>query len=153
MDFVRSLFSWLLALALIFVFLQATVHPLPDPPPGAVKLFDLPGENIVFQTIAVNSGIAMWEPAGRVGVAIGELFAALMLLFPTTRRFGAVISFAILSVAVGMHLSPWLGMEVPLSLEAGAPTDGGQLFMLAIAMLVVSLLVIVIHPGKLRRVF
>ncbi|MEO0465440.1 MAG: hypothetical protein AAF216_02765 [Pseudomonadota bacterium] len=153
MDFVRSLVSWILALALIFLFLQATVHPLPGPPPGQVKLFDLPGENIVFQTIAERSGLAIWEPAGRVGVAIAELFTALMLLFPLTRRFGAVLSFGVLSGAVGLHLSPWLGMEVPLSLEAGAATDGGQLFMLAVAMLVVSLLVIVIHPGKRSRVF
>lgn len=148
MRLVRSLLSWILALGLIFVFLQATVHPLPDPPPGQVKLFDAPGENIVFQTLAENSGIALFEPAGRVLVAALELIAALFLLFPFSRRFGAVMSFFILAGAVGLHLSPWLGREVPTSLEAGAPSDGGALFMLAIGMLVVSLLLAIIHPGK-----
>lgn len=148
MRLVRSLLSWILALGLIFVFLQATVHPLPDPPPGQVKLFDAPGENIVFQTLAENSGIALFEPAGRVLVAALELIAALLLLFPFSRRFGAVMSFFILAGAVGLHLSPWLGREVPTSLEAGAPSDGGALFMLAIAMMVVSLLLSIIHPGK-----
>ena len=153
MDLTRSIISWLLALALIFLFVQATIHPLPNPPQGSVKLFDPPGTNIVFQTLATQSGYAIFEPAGRVGVAIGELFAAFLLLFPAWRRFGAVLSFAILSGAVGFHLSPWLGREIPTSLTAEAPTDGGALFMLAIFMLVISLLLIVIHPGKRRRSF
>lgn len=151
MRLVRSLLSWILALGLIFVFLQATVHPLPDPPPGQVKLFDAPGENIVFQTLAEKSGIALFEPAGRVLVAALELIAALFLLFPFSRRFGAVMSFFILAGAVGLHLSPWLGREIPTSLEAGAPSDGGALFMLAIGMLVVSLLLAMIHPGREGR--
>lgn len=151
MDAARSIISWVLALALVFVFVQATIHPLPDPPPGQVKLFDPPGENIVFQTLAERSGIALFEPAGRVGVAILELLAALLLLFPFSRRFGAVLSLGILSGAVALHLSPWLGREVPTALSANAPDDGGALFMLAIAMLVVSLLIILIHPGRERR--
>ncbi|MCI4645843.1 MAG: hypothetical protein MRY64_13770, partial [Hyphomonadaceae bacterium] len=84
-------------------------------------------------------------------VAVLELIAALLLLLPITRRFGAVMSFFILAGAVGFHLSPWLGREVPTSLEAGAPTDGGALFMLAIATLVVSLLLAIIHPGREDR--
>lgn len=153
MDLARSIISWGLALVLIFLFLQATVHPLPDPPEGSVKLFDPPGQNIVFQTLAERSGNALFEPAGRVAVAAAELFAALLLFFPATRRFGAVLAFAILSGAVALHLSPWLGREIPTALAEGAPGDGGALFMLAIFMLVVSLLLIVIHPGKRRRVF
>jgi len=148
---IRSLLSWLLALGLIFVFLQATLHPLPNPPVGSVKLFDLPGENIVFATLAERSGIALFEPAGRVGVAFLELFAALLLLIPWSRRFGALVSFCVLSGAVGFHLSPWLGRETPTALGPDAPTDGGALFMLAIAMLVVSILLVMIHPGRRVR--
>ncbi|MEE9381299.1 MAG: hypothetical protein V3V03_07835 [Hyphomonadaceae bacterium] len=147
MGVIRSVLSWALALFLIAVFVQATVHPLPDPPAGQVKLFDLPGENIVFQTLADKSGYAMFEPTGRVVTAIIELFAALMLLLPFTRRFGAVLSFLTLSGAVALHLSPWLGREVPLEV-GGAETDGGMLFSLAIAMLVASMLILVVHPGK-----
>ena len=53
----RHLGSWGLALFLIFMFLQATIHPLPNPPEGSVKLFDPPGQNIVFATIAAYSMI------------------------------------------------------------------------------------------------
>ena len=45
----RLVGSWGLALFLIFMFLQATIHPLPNPPEGSVKLFDPPGQNIVCE--------------------------------------------------------------------------------------------------------
>ncbi|MEP1143172.1 MAG: hypothetical protein ABJH52_05595 [Henriciella sp.] len=145
----RHVGSWGLALFLIFMFLQATIHPLPNPPEGAVKLLDGPGQNIVFATLAAKTQIALFEPTGRVVVALGELLAALLLLLPFTRRSGAVLSFLILASAVAFHLMPSvLGREVPLSLEAGSATDGGQLFALAIAMLAASMLLIVVHPGR-----
>lgn len=148
MHLVRVILSWILALGLIFVFLQATLHPFGDPPAGSVKLWDAPGENIVFQTLSDKSGIGLFEPAGRVGVAVIELFAALMLLLPWTRRFGAFIAACTLGAAAGLHLSPWLGREIPTSLATGAPGDNQALFMLAVAMFVASVLLIFVHPGK-----
>lgn len=149
----RLLASWVLALFLIFMFLQATVHPLPDPPEGSVKLFDRPGENIVFQTMAINTGMAWLEPTGRILVAIAELAACLLLLIPPARRLGAVLSFLILAGALGAHLSPdILGREVPLA-PGSSETDGGRLFTLAIAMLAVSMLLVFVHPGKRRNPF
>ncbi len=145
----RHLGSWGLALFLIFMFVQATIHPLPNPPEGSVKLFDAPGQNIVFATLAANTQIPLFEPTGRVMVAIAELLAAFLLLLPMTRRTGAGLSFLILGGAVAFHLMPgFLGREVPLSLASGAETDGGQLFALAIAMLAASMLLFVMHPKK-----
>ena len=152
MQLFRHIVSWALALFFIAMFLHATLHPLPNPPEGMVKFFDPPGENIVFQTIATNSGISLYEPAGRVVVGAIELVAALFLFLPMTRRFGAFLSAGILGGAVAMHLSPWLGREVPLSLNPQeTATDGGMLFMLAIVMLVCSLLLMVVHPGTKSR--
>ena len=148
----RHIVSWVLALFLIAMFVQATIHPLPNPPEGMVKFFDPPGENIVFQTIAAKSGISLYEPAGRVVVGLLELVAALFLILPMTRRFGAFMSAGVLGGAVAMHLSPWLGREVPVSLDPqNTATDGGMLFMLAIVMLVSSLLLMVVHPGSEER--
>ena len=147
----RHLVSWALALFLIAMFIQATIAPLPDPPEGSVKLFDAPGQNIVFQTIADRSGVTLFEPAGRFLIAIAELIAAFFLLWPFSRRFGAAVAALVSGAAVAFHLSPWLGREVPVSLDPGnTATDGGQLFMLAIVMLVASLLVMVVHPGRIR---
>lgn len=152
MRMMRHIASWGLALFLIFMFVQATIHPLPNPQEGSVKLFDQAGQNIVFATIAQKTGFVIVEPTGRFAVAIAELLAALCLLLPWSRRFGAVLSFLVLAGAVTAHLLPGvLGREVPLSLSAGETvTDGGALFALAIAMLAASMLLIVVHPGKRR---
>ena len=149
----RVLASWALALFLVFMYLQATIHPLPDPPVGEVKLFDRPGENIVFATMALNTGLAWLEPGGRFIVAVLELLAVLMLLVPAMRKAGAVLSAMILIGAVMAHLSPdILGREVPLSLDpANGETDGGALFALAIAMFTASVLLFVVHPSRFAR--
>lgn len=149
MTAMRHLGSWALALFLIFMFLQATIHPLPNPPEGSVKLFDPAGQNIVFATLAAKTQIALFEPTGRVVVALAELLAAILLFLPFTRRLGALLSFLVLAGAVSLHLMPdILGREVPLSLVPDAPTDGGQLFALAIAMLAASMLLMVVHPRR-----
>jgi len=151
MNTLRYIASWGLALFLIAMFLQATIHPLPNPPAGSVKFFDLPGENIVFSVLAEKSGHSLFEPTGRVFTGILELLTALLLLFPFTRRFGGFVSCVILIGAISLHMSPWLGRDIPLSLAAGeTATDGGALFALAIAMLVASLMVIIVHPGRRR---
>ncbi|MEL7480250.1 MAG: hypothetical protein AAGJ29_01700 [Pseudomonadota bacterium] len=152
MTVLRHILSWGLALFLIAMFVQATIHPLPNPPAGSVKLFDLPGENIVFQTLAENSRYDIFEPAGRVFTALIELVAALLLLLPFSRKLGAFLSFLVLSTAIILHLSPWLGRDVPVSLDpANTATDGGALFTLAIAMAVASILILVVHPSRDRR--
>ena len=147
----RHLISWVLALFLIAMFVQQTIAPLPDPPEGGVLLFDAPGHNIVFQTVAERSGVSLFEPAGRFVIAVVELIAAFFLLWPFSRRFGATLAVLVCGAAVALHLSPWLGRDVPLLLDpSGTATDGGQLFMLSIVMLVASLLIMVVHPGKIR---
>ncbi len=150
MRLLRNLAGWALALFLAFMFVQATLHPLPNPPEGSVKLFDLAGQNIVFATMAAKTGITAIEPTGRVLVAVLELIAAFMLIIPALRRLGAVFSFLILAGAVAAHMMPnVLGREVPLSLDpTQTATDGGQLFALAIAMMAASILLIVVHPGR-----
>jgi uncharacterized membrane protein YphA (DoxX/SURF4 family) len=144
----RNVISWTLALFLAAMFVQATIHPLPNPPAGMVKFFDAPGENIVFQIIAINSGMPLFEPAGRVVTGFLELLAAVFILVPWTRKLGAFLSVAIVGGAIAFHLSPWLGREVPTSLAPGAETDGGLLFLLAVVMFVASLLLLVVHPGR-----
>lgn len=145
----RSIVGWLLALFLIAVYVHLTLHPLPNPAVGYVQLYDLPGENILFATLAERSGYVMFEPTGRFVVGVFELFVAFLLLIPFFRRFGAFLSSMLLLGAVGVQLSPWLGQALPVSLAQGeTATDGGAFFALTIAMLVASILVIVVHPGK-----
>lgn len=143
----RHAISWLLALALAAVFIHLTLHPLPDPAPGEVKFFDPPGEHIVFSVLAAKSGITLFEPAGRFVAGTLELLAALLILLPFSRRFGAVMAAVICGVGLALHLSPWLGRELPL---AGGGTDGGQHFLLMVILFALSLLLLVVRPGKIR---
>lgn len=148
----RQIASWILALFLVVMYVHATFHPLPSPPVGSVKFFDLPGENIVFSLLAKNSGYDLFEPTGRVATGFVEILAAILLFFPASRKLGAFLSCMILMGAIVLHLSQWLGRDIPLSLEPGeTATDGGVLFALAIGMLVISILVLTVHPSQRKR--
>lgn len=148
----RLLASWLFAALLVFIYVNTTLHPLPDPPEGFVKLFDRPGENVIFQTMADKTGIALLEPTGRVVVAGFELVIALLILIPGTRRAGAVLSIILMACAVGAHLTPGiLGRELPVSTAPGTTeTDYGRVFALAVSMLALSVLLFFVHPRRKR---
>ena len=89
-------------------------------------------ENIVFETLADRSGLAIFEPGVRIFTGIAELATALFLIFPKTRFTGALAGLGILAGAIGFHLSPWLGINVP--------TIGHFLFIAAVSMFVLSLI-------------
>ena len=144
----RLLASWLLALGLIAFFLHITIHPWPNPVPGYVKFYDAPGEDLLFSALARSTGITLFEPAGRLVSGVIELIAALLLLFPASRRAGAGLSVLILGAGVALHLSPWMGREVALP-EGG--TDGGAHFLIYVIALAISLLLLVVHPSSRYR--
>ena len=89
-------------------------------------------ENIVFETLAERSGLAIFEPGVRIFTGIAELITALFLIFPKTRFTSALAGLGILAGAIGFHLSPWLGINVP--------TIGHFLFIAAVSMFVLSLI-------------
>lgn len=96
-------------------------------------------ENIVFETIAQRSGISLFDPYVRMFTGVAELAVALLLLIPRTRLLGALGGAGLLIGAIGFHLSPWLGINVP--------TIGHFLFIAAVTMLIGS----VINLALLRR--
>ena len=144
----RLLASWLLALLLVAFFLHVTVHPWAEITPGYVKLYDAPGENLPFSALAKGSGITLFEPAGRLASGLLDLLAAFLLLFPFSRRTGAGLSVILLGAGVALHLSPWLGREIPLP-EGG--TDGGTHFLIYVIFLALSLLLLFVHPTRRTR--
>ena len=149
MRIIRHLFSWGLAALLIGLFLHISVHPWPNPPSGQVLLFDLPGDNILFSTLADRSGYPIFEPGFRVVVGGLLVLISALVFLPNTRRMGGFLAFVLMGAALAAHLSPWLGQELPAALNGVDPgTDNGRQFALTIAMLVASFLVIIVHPGK-----
>ena len=109
-------------------------------------------ENVIFSIIAERSGIDLFEPVVRILVGIGELTAAAFLVLPATRFLGALLGLGILFGAVGFHLSPWLGILVPM--EAGGQPSP-MLFLMAVFFTGVDLAVLYFEkhrvPKRLRR--
>jgi len=89
--------------------------------------------NPVFEIIADRSEINLFEPTIRYLTGIGEILAGILLLLPRdiTRKAGSLLGLAILVGAIGFHLSPWLGINVP--------GIGHGLFITALAMTLINL--------------
>lgn len=124
---------------------------------GLPKLIG-PDPNPIFALIAGRSGIALFEPYLRYATGVAEIAAAVLLIWPRSRQIGALLASAVTLGAIGFHLSPWLGVELPnmadlmVLLQQGKsvaeidamalPTDGGALFMTALAFLAAALAVL-----------
>ncbi|MGF2565618.1 hypothetical protein ACQUWZ_27620, partial [Ralstonia pseudosolanacearum] len=63
--------------------------------------------------IAARSGVGLFEPVMRYVTGAAEVVAAALLLYPRTRSRGAMLALLIVVGALAMHLSPWLGVQVP----------------------------------------
>jgi hypothetical protein len=147
--------SWALGLTLavlllIVVFLQMS-GPTPNP---------------VFGLIAARSHIGLFEPYGRYLVALIEVVALIGVVYPRTRSQGALLSLVLALGAVILHLSPWLGVQLaqgPAVSQAlaqgrsaaeiaamGLPTDKGGMFLLALAIAVLSAGAIFVEKAKVR---
>ena len=94
-------------------------------------------ENIIFATIAERSGISLFEPVIRIATGIGELLAAVLLVWPKFRRLGAALALTILFAAMAFHLSPLLGINVE--------GVGNSLFFMAMAATVISISVLFVE--------
>lgn len=88
--------------------------------------------NPIFSVIADRSGIELFEPIIRMLTGVAELGTALFLIIPKTRKLGVLAGLGVLVGAIGFHLSPWLGINVP--------GIGHGLFFTALAMFVLNLI-------------
>jgi uncharacterized membrane protein YphA (DoxX/SURF4 family) len=79
------------------------------------------------------------EPWGRIGTGVIELIASILLLIPSTVFAGAFLGVGLMAGAIVSHLTV-IGIE--------SKGDGGQLFMLAITVLVCCLVILVLHKNQ-----
>ncbi|MBK9539217.1 MAG: DoxX family protein [Flavobacteriales bacterium] len=90
------------------------------------KFTAAPESVYIFSTLGL-------EPSGRIGSGVAELIAALLLLWPASAWVGAALALGIMGGAILSHLTV-LGIEVQ--------GDGGQLFLLAVLVAVLSAFVL-----------
>lgn len=92
--------------------------------------------NLVFTVIAEKSGISLFEPVIRMLTGVAEIITAILILVPRTRLLGAMGGLAVLAGAIGFHLSPWLGINVP--------GMGHSLFIMALVLLALNVALFVL---------
>lgn len=104
-----KIISWILRIGAAVILLQ-TLYFKFNAQPEAVELF-------------TKLGV---EPWGRIGTGIIELITGVLLVIPSTAFLGSLLGVGLMSGAIILHLTV-IGIE--------SKGDGGQLFILAIAVL------------------
>ena len=117
--------SWVLRVIAAFILLQTLFFK-----------FSGARESVyIFTTLGI-------EPWGRIGSGVIELIASVLLLLPRTVTLGALLSLATIVVAILSHLTK-LGVRLP------AVNDNGELFALAIVVLLCSAAVLLLHRREI----
>jgi len=111
--------SWLLRITAAIILLQTLYFKFTGHP-ESVELF-------------TKLGV---EPWGRIGTGIIEFVTSILLLLSITALLGAFVGVGLMIGAILSHLTV-IGIE--------SKGDGGQLFMLAILVLVSCLAILMIH--------
>ena len=91
------------------------------------------------ESVALFSKLGV-EPWGRIGTGVIELIAGLLILVPATALIGAGLSLGLMAGAIASHLFV-IGIE--------SDNDGGQLFMLAIIVIALSVVVLAIRRKEI----
>ena len=118
---------WILKLVSAIILLQTLFF----------KFTAAPESVYIFSTIGM-------EPWGRIGIGVLELIAAILILFPLTTAFGAVLATGLMAGALYFHATK-LGIVVQ--------NDGGQLFLYALLVLLSSFALVIIRRQDLLGLF
>lgn len=118
-----NVFSWILRLVAAVIMLQ-TLY------------FKFSGAE---ESVYIFTQLDM-EPWGRIGIGIMELIASVLILYPRTTAFGAVLGMGLMAGAIFFHLTK-LGFEVM--------NDGGQLFIYALLVFISCMLLAVLQKNVL----
>lgn len=120
-----TILDWILRLAVAVILLQTLFF----------KFTGAKESVYIFSTLGV-------EPWGRIGSGIIELIAAVLLLVPRTAVFGSLLALGTICGAIFAHLTK-LGIKLP------AVNDNGELFALAVLVLVGSFGILLLHRSQI----
>lgn len=90
----------------------------------------------IFKTLGM-------EPYGRIGTGVLELIASVLILYPKTTVYGALLGIGLMAGAIFFHLTK-LGLVVM--------DDGGQLFIYALLAFSSSLLLVIFYRRQLYSI-
>ncbi len=122
---VLTVFDWMVRMVVAVILLQTLFFKFT----GAKESI------YIFSTLGA-------EPWGRIGSGVVELIASVLLLVPRTAALGGLLTFATACGAIFSHLTK-------LGIKLTAVDDHGELFTLAVVVLVGSLIALYIHRGQI----
>ena len=96
------------------------------------------------ESVYIFSTLGM-EPWGRIGSGVFELIASALLLIPSTVPFGAAMALAATGGAILFHLTK-------LGIALTAVGDSGELFALAVLVVLCSSALLLLHRQELPLV-
>ncbi|MGE0415919.1 MAG: hypothetical protein AB7O80_03855 [Acetobacteraceae bacterium] len=131
MQRIHRLLTWPAALAIAFIFLWYEQF----------KLTGNQGSVDLFTTITDWLYLDGHEKAFRLTVATGEIIAAILVVIPATRLYGAALSLGIISGAIFFHIFSPLGID-PYH-------DGGTLFKEAVFVWICSVFILLAYRVEL----
>lgn len=115
----KNIFDWMVRIVAAVILLQ-TLYFKFTAHPESVALF-------------TKLGV---EPWGRIGTGVMELITGILLLIPATAFIGALLGIGLMGGAILSHLTI-IGIE--------SDGDGGQLFMLALVVIVCCAITAWVH--------
>lgn len=121
----RMVWSWLLRGTAAVILLQTLFF----------KFSGAPESVYIFTTLGI-------EPWGRIGSGIVELAASVLLIWPRTIVYGALLSLGTMSGAILSHVTK-LGIALPLV------DDHGELFALAVVVFACASGLLALHRREI----
>lgn len=121
----QNILYWILRLIAAIIMLQTLFF----------KFTAAPESVYIFSTLGM-------EPWGRIGIGVLELIASILILYPRTTVWGALLGVGLMAGALFFHLTK-LGIEVQ--------SDGGQLFVYALLVFVSSLILAIAYRRQVLR--
>jgi putative oxidoreductase len=119
----QNILSWILQIIVAVILFQTLFF----------KFTGAEESKYIFSTLGL-------EPWGRIGSGIVELIAVILLLIPSTVTIGAILAMCTIAGAIFSHLTK-LGIVVK--------DDGGLLFGLAVAVFVLSAVILFLRRSEI----
>lgn len=143
----KKMLNWGLVLFVSIIFIQSLFF----------KFSGAEESKIIFSTIGqwmADIGLPAFISEtfinlGAYIIGVFELIAAILLLIPASRKWGALLGLNIISAAIFFHLFTPLGVNRVV--DAAGNTDGGQLFYMACAIFVALIAILFIVPLKTSK--
>jgi len=138
MDFLKKHGEWIPALVIAFILagslpFKFTGHPMPT------HIFNVVGEFL---------GLEFFKVYGAIIIGVAELIASILVLIPSTRAYGGVLTMGIMAGAIFFHLFTPLGVTVEFVIDGQVMQDG-SLFYTAILAFLFGALLAYRHRDKL----